>query len=112
MDLKDRFDQFQYGALHVRIVRDRTSNRNITGSFRRDALLDQCAGIDQESGADALFQPMISEVADFLAEFDEIRCDSWLHARFTLNHSRFDIGAGVVEFNRYEPLLGALLEIF
>ncbi len=75
-------------------------------------MLDQGPGIDQESGTDAFFETVISEIADFLAELDEIARDHRLHSRFTLNHSRFDVRSGVIKFDRHETLLRALLQVF
>ena len=54
---------------------------------------------------------MVSQVADLVAEFDELSSDRGLHPGLTLNHHRFDVRRGVVEFNRHESLLRALLQI-
>src|SRR6185312_1126081 len=112
MDSKDRFDKFEYRPLHVRVIRDRTSDGHITGPPGRHALLHQGTGVDQESGTDSFLQSVVSQVADLLPELDETSGDRRIHPRLTLNHHRFDVRRRIVEFNRHESLFRTLLQIF
>src|SRR3989475_2184857 len=106
-----RGDDLPQAALHVGVVRDRPDDRCLARRLGPDPALDQLARVDQQSGADSFFQPMVFEIADLLPDRDQAHGDLLVHTGFALDDAGFQIPRGIRELDRYEALLGALLEV-
>ena len=70
---KNRRHDFVQATLHLRVVGDAPGHRHVAGAPRRDAFFDQPAGVDQHPRARAFLEPMLAQIADFVAEFGQLR---------------------------------------
>ena len=98
--------------MHVHVVRDGLDHRDLTCALRGDALLHQGAGVNEQSRADAFFEPMVAQVPHLAAQFDEPVGHVFGDAGFMLDDGRFDLRGRIREFDCQEPLFGALFEFF
>ena len=61
-----------------------------------DALLHQGAGVNEQSRADAFFEPMVAQIPHLAAQFDEPVGHVFGDAGFMLDDVRFDLRGGYV----------------
>src|SRR5690606_17584776 len=78
--VEDRGYDFLDGALHLDVVRERPHDTRLAGAARRDAVRDQLADVDQQTGGDALGEAVLLEVAHLLGQLRQLLRGVTVHA--------------------------------
>ena len=99
-------------SLHLRIVSNSPRHGDLAGATGRDALVDELGGVDENSGARALFKAVFTQVADLGAERCKQSCTLIIATRFVRDNLRFMLFIREIELQSHETLSSAVLKVF
>src|SRR3972149_522312 len=88
-----------------------SSVRALAGAAGGDALVDQPAGVDEETRAHPLRQAVLLEVAHLLAQLRQVVGDSLRDPCLVADDARLLVPWRVTELNGHETLAGAVLQV-
>ncbi len=109
--LDDRRHDLSDASLELAVVGYGGADGDFGGGDGGDALGDHLGGVDEEAGRDAFFEAVAPEVADLLADLDQVGGGFNVDAAFFGDDLGLGFGVGVIELHRDEALARGLFEV-
>ncbi len=100
------------GSPDVGIVGDRGCQGHAASILGDYAILDQCGGVDEQTGRNALVEPVALEPSSHRADLDQLLGNIWRYSRFSLQDGSLKRRIRIVEIECGKALLGGRLEVF
>src|SRR5438034_135577 len=109
--LKDRRHHLFDAPLNIPVIRQRPYDRHLARPPRRYPFVDQSPGVDQQTRAHPLREPVLLQMAHLFAELREIRRNALGHLALVPDDPCLQFARRVPKFHRHKALAGAVLQV-